>query len=92
MSCQDIAYHNLCTTTILPTTLLLMDIFFNSFYLLNLSHKLYGILKSLQRSLGLEEVEIDDGSESLIREYGFFFLIFGILFLFIVYLSLNQRK
>lgn len=73
-------------------TLLLMNIFFNSFYFLNLSHKLYGILKSLQRKLGLENAEIDDGSESIIREYGFFFLLFGVLFLFIFYFSLKQRK
>lgn len=78
--------------TIFVIILLLMNIFFNSFYFLNLSHKLYGILKSLQRNLGLEDAEIDDGSESLIREYGFFFLLFGLLFLYIVYLSFKQRK
>ncbi|MDJ0844196.1 hypothetical protein [Crocosphaera sp.] len=69
-----------------------MIIFFNSFFLLNLSHKLYGILKSLQRSLGLEDAEIDDGSESLIREYGIFFLLFGILFIWMVYLSFKDRN
>ena len=64
----------------------------NSFFLLNLSHKLYGILKSIQRSLGLEDAEIDDGSESLIREYGIFFLLFGILFIWMVYLSFKDRN
>ncbi|MDJ0600891.1 MAG: hypothetical protein QNJ37_18860 [Crocosphaera sp.] len=69
-----------------------MNIFFNSFFLLNLSHKLYGILKSLQRSLGLEDAEIDDGSESFIREYGSFFLLFGMLFLWIVYQSFKNHN
>lgn len=69
-----------------------MIIVFNSFFLLNLSHKLYGILKSLQRSLGLEDAEIDDASESLIREYGIFFLLFGILFVWIVYRSFKDRN
>ncbi len=67
-----------------------MKISLYSFFLLNLSHKLYGILKSLQRSLGLEDAEIDDGSEHLIREYGIFFLLFTIIFLWIVYLSFKK--
>ena len=59
---------------------------------MNLSHRLYGILKSLQRKLGLHTAEIDDGSESLIREYGIFILLFGILFLFVAYQSLTSDK
>ncbi|WP_287287206.1 MULTISPECIES: hypothetical protein [unclassified Okeania] len=43
---------------------------------MNLSQRLYGILKSLQRKLGLETAEIDDSSESLIREYGIFMFLF----------------
>ncbi|WP_287243116.1 MULTISPECIES: hypothetical protein [unclassified Okeania] len=46
------------------------------FVLMNLSQRLYGILKSLQRKLGLETAEIDDSSESLIREYGIFMFLF----------------
>lgn len=59
---------------------------------MNLSQKLYGILKSLQRKLGLETAEIDDSSESLIREYGIFIFLFGILFLFVAYQSLASNK
>ncbi len=59
---------------------------------MNLSQKLYGILKSLQRKLGLETAEIDDSSESLIREYGIFILLFGILFLFVAYQSFASNK
>ena len=59
---------------------------------MNLSQRLYGILKSLQRKLGLETAEIDDGSESLIREYGIFILLFGILFLFVAYQSWASNK
>lgn len=59
---------------------------------MNLSHKLYGILKSLQRKLGLQDTEIDDSSESLIREYGIFLFIFGILFLWIVYQSWTNNN
>ncbi len=62
------------------------------FVLMNLSQRLYGILKSLQRKLGLETAEIDDGSESLIREYGIFILLFGILFLFVAYQSWASNK
>ncbi|MGK7923521.1 MAG: hypothetical protein AB4080_26340 [Trichodesmium sp.] len=62
------------------------------FFLMNLSQRLYGILKSLQRKLGLETAEIDDGSESLIREYGIFILLFGILFLFVAYQSWASNK
>ncbi|MDJ0519807.1 MAG: hypothetical protein QNJ74_27285 [Trichodesmium sp. MO_231.B1] len=62
------------------------------FVLMNLSQKLYGILKSLQRKLGLETAEIDDSSESLIREYGIFILLFGILFLFVAYQSFASNK
>ncbi|NEN92273.1 MAG: hypothetical protein F6K48_26575 [Okeania sp. SIO3H1] len=62
------------------------------FVLMNLSQKLYGILKSLQRKLGLETAEIDDSSESLIREYGIFILLFGILFLFVAYQSWASNK
>jgi hypothetical protein len=50
-----------------------MNINYSYWTFMNLSHKLYGILKSLQRTLGLEDAEIDDSSESLIREYGIFF-------------------
>ncbi|NET45832.1 hypothetical protein [Okeania sp. SIO2B3] len=60
--------------------------------LMNLSQKLYGILKSLQRKLGLETAEIDDSSESLIREYGIFIFLFVILFLFVAYQSLASNK
>ncbi len=59
---------------------------------MNLSQRLYGILKSLQRKLGLETAEIDDGSESLIREHGIFILLFIILFLFLVYQSWESNK
>ncbi|GFZ98697.1 hypothetical protein CYANOKiyG1_10090 [Okeania sp. KiyG1] len=59
---------------------------------MNLSQKLYGILKSLQRKLGLETAEIDDSSESLIREYGIFIFLFGILFLFVAYQSWASNK
>lgn len=59
---------------------------------MNLSQRLYGILKSLQRKLGLETAEIDDGSESLIREYGIFILLFGILFLWVAYQSWESNK
>ena len=59
---------------------------------MNLSHKLYGIVKSLQRKLGLESAEIDDGSESLIREHGVFILIFVILFLLVVYQSFTSNQ
>ncbi|NEO56895.1 MULTISPECIES: hypothetical protein [unclassified Okeania] len=62
------------------------------FVLMNLSQKLYGILKSLQRKLGLETAEIDDSSESLIREYGIFIFLFGILFLFVAYQSWASNK
>ncbi|NES07404.1 MAG: hypothetical protein F6K22_34185 [Okeania sp. SIO2F4] len=62
------------------------------FVLMNLSQKFYGILKSLQRKLGLETAEIDDSSESLIREYGIFILLFGILFLFVAYQSWTSNK
>ncbi|MGD1714296.1 hypothetical protein [Dapis sp. BLCC M172] len=62
------------------------------FVLMNLSQRLYGILKSLQRKLGLETAEIDDSSESLIREYGIFILLFGILFLFVAYQSWASNK
>ncbi len=62
------------------------------FVLMNLSQRLYGILKSLQRKLGLETAEIDDGSESLIREHGIFILLFIILFLFLVYQSWESNK
>ncbi|MGD1701568.1 hypothetical protein [Dapis sp. BLCC M229] len=62
------------------------------FVLMNLSQRLYGILKSLQRKLGLETAEIDDGSESLIREYGIFILLFGILFLWVAYQSWESNK
>jgi len=62
------------------------------FILMNLSHKLYGIIKSLQRKLGLESAEIDDSSESLIREHGVSILIFGILFLLVVYQSFNSNQ
>ena len=62
------------------------------FVLMNLSQKLYGILKSLQRKLGLETAEIDDSSESLIREHGIFIFLFIILFLFVAYQSLTSNK
>ncbi|GFZ98691.1 hypothetical protein [Okeania sp. KiyG1] len=62
------------------------------FVLMNLSQRLYGILKSLQRKLGLETAEIDDSSESLIREYGIFIFLFGILFLFVAYQSWTNNK
>ncbi|MGK7918956.1 MAG: hypothetical protein AB4080_02965 [Trichodesmium sp.] len=62
------------------------------FVLMNLSQRFYGILKSLQRKLGLETAEIDDGSESLIREYGLFIFLFGILFLFVAYQSFASNK
>ncbi|NEP80131.1 MAG: hypothetical protein F6K39_19370 [Okeania sp. SIO3B3] len=62
------------------------------FVLMNLSQKLYGILKSLQRKLGLETAEIDDSSESLIREHGIFIFVFIILFLFVAYQSLTSNK
>jgi len=62
------------------------------FFLMNISQRLYGILKSLQRKLGLETAEIDDSSESLIREYGVFILLFGILFLFVAYQSFASNK
>ncbi|NEQ76117.1 MAG: hypothetical protein F6K24_41915 [Okeania sp. SIO2D1] len=65
---------------------------YTSFVLMNLSQRLYGILKSLQRKLGLETAEIDDSSESLIREYGIFILLFGILFLFVAYQSWVSNK
>lgn len=38
-----------------------------------LSQRLYGISKSLQKKMGWQEAEIDDGTESLFREYGVFF-------------------
>ena len=65
---------------------------YSQFVLMNLSHRIYGIFKSLQRKLGLETLEIDDSSESLIREYGIFIFLFGILFLWIVYLSWTSNK
>lgn len=65
---------------------------YSPFVLMNFSQRLYGILKSLQRKLGLETTEIDDGSESLIREYGIFILLFGILFLWVVYQSWASNK
>ncbi len=61
-------------------------------FLMNLSQRLYGILKSLQRKLGLETAEIDDGSESLIREHGILIFLFGILFLFVAYQSWTSNK
>ncbi|NET11591.1 MAG: hypothetical protein F6K08_01255 [Okeania sp. SIO1H6] len=61
------------------------------FVLMNLSQRLYGILKSLQRKLGLETAEIDDSSESLIREHGIFIFVFIILFLFVAYQSLTSN-
>ncbi|NEP90193.1 MAG: hypothetical protein F6K18_27085 [Okeania sp. SIO2C2] len=62
------------------------------FVLMNLSQRFYGILKSLQRKLGLETAEIDDSSESLIREHGIFIFLFIILFLFVAYQSWTSNK
>ncbi|WP_287525839.1 hypothetical protein [Okeania sp. SIO2C2] len=59
---------------------------------MNLSQRFYGILKSLQRKLGLETAEIDDSSESLIREHGIFIFLFIILFLFVAYQSWTSNK
>ncbi|MEA5533322.1 hypothetical protein [Crocosphaera sp. XPORK-15E] len=69
-----------------------MNINLHTFFLLNLSHKIYGILKSIQRKLGLQDAEIDDGSESIIREYGIWFLLFGILLIWVIYQSFSQNK
>ncbi|WP_217651965.1 hypothetical protein [Hydrococcus rivularis] len=57
----------------------------------NLSHDIYGITKSIWRKLGIDS-EIDDGSESIFREYGVFFLLFGGLFGWMVYMSLSDLK
>lgn len=57
----------------------------------NWSHDIYGITKSIWRKLGIDS-EIDDGTESIFREYGVFFLLFGGFFGWIVYMSLSDLK
>jgi hypothetical protein len=57
----------------------------------NFSHDLYGISKSIWRKLGMDS-EIDDGTEGIFREYAVYFLLFGGIFVGIVYLSLNDLK
>jgi hypothetical protein len=57
----------------------------------NFSHDLYGISKSIWRKLGMDS-EIDDGTEGIFREYAVYFLLFGGIFVGIIYLSLNDLK
>lgn len=57
----------------------------------NFSHDLYGISKSIWRKLGMDS-EIDDGTEGIFREYAVYFLLFGGVFVGIIYLSLNDLK
>jgi hypothetical protein len=57
----------------------------------NLNHDIYGITKSIWRKLGIN-AEIDDGTESIFREYGVLFLLFGGLFGWMIYLSLSNLK
>ncbi len=57
------------------------------------SHKLYGISKSLGRTLGLDSSnvdDIDDGTEKLFRENAAYFFVFGLIFIWIAYQSLTS--
>jgi hypothetical protein len=63
----------------------------NSLLSTNFSHDLYGISKSIWRKLGMDS-EIDDGTEGIFREYAVYFLLFGGIFVSIIYLSLNDLK
>lgn len=64
----------------------------SNFILVNLGHRLYGIIKKIQGNFGLQDWEIDDTIESDLREYGLFFLIFALLFAWMVYQSLTSVK
>jgi hypothetical protein len=57
----------------------------------NLNHDIYGMSKSIWRKLHIDS-EIDDGTESIFREYGIFFLLFGGLFGWMVFKSLSEVK
>jgi hypothetical protein len=55
----------------------------------NLSHDIYGIMKSIWRKLGIDS-EVDDDSEGTFREYGVFFVLFGGLFVWMIFKSLSD--
>jgi len=60
----------------------------------DLNHDLYGLTKSISKKLGLDTKsdEIDDGSESLFREYALFFFLFCGLFGWMAFKSLSEVK
>jgi hypothetical protein len=58
----------------------------------NLSHRIYGIAKSVWKAIGLEDAEIDDDEEKILREGAIFFVLFAILFVWMAFQSLTSLK